>query len=372
MRHAQLLFNTTPMMRLHTNQKKRADDNDRKNHCAALKSYRLAFIALLIAAFALGISACAGTTRPPDTAAPRASEPPYPVLLTASEDRSAATLAAWSALTKAQGITDAPAPELDPVTGAVLKLPVLPAGANLYLPKVGTQLPMSEEETRESLRRFIENETRLIAATPPQLSLVNRADTNTQTKTARYEQRPFRYALRGNYGVLQIEFAPDGRLLQLSSTCIPETENLQRAVTGLRPRYSAEETAKRLVGRSFALTNIDITGKPDGGSGSSSGSGSSISNNSNANVSVNSNLSVNSNNSVGVNAGASDQSGFTVGASDEVQVRELVVYPRPRTTEPRALEFHLAWEITVARGADKYTVYLDAVTDEFIAATRAV
>lgn len=362
------------MMMLHANQKKRADNNRRKNHCAALKSYRAAFIALLIAAFALGISACAGTTRPPDTAAPRASEPPYPVLLIASEDRSAAALAAWSALTKAQGITDAPAPELDPVTGAILKLPVLPAGANLYLPKVGTQLPMSEEETRESLRRFIENETRLIAATPPQLSLVNRADTNTQTKTARYEQRPFRYALRGNYGVLQIEFAPDGRLLQLSSTCIPETESLQRAGTGVRPRYSAEETAKRLVGRSFALTNIAITGKPDGGSGSSSGSGSSISSNSNtnANVSVNSNLSVNSNNSGGGNAGASDQPGFTVGTGDEVQVRELVVYPRPRTTEPRALEFHLAWEITVARGADKYTVYLDAVTDEFIAATRAV
>ncbi len=354
----QSLPNKTPMLMLHANQKKRADNNRRKNHCAALKSYRAAFIAMLVAAFAVGMSACAGTTRPPDTAAPRASEPPYPVLLIASEDRSAAALAAWAALTKAQGIKDAPAPELDPVTGAVLKLPVLPAGANLYLPKVGTQLPMSEEETRESLRRFIENETRLIAATPPQLSLVNRVDTNTQTKTARYEQRPPRYALRGNYGVLQIEFAPDGRLLQLSSTCIPETESLQRAGTGVRPRYSAEETAKRLVGRSFALTNIAITGKPGG---SSSGS-----------VSGNSNGSVNSNNSVGGNAGASDQPGFTVGASDEVQVRELVVYIRPRTTEPRALEFHLAWEITVVRGAEKYTVYLDAINDEFIAATRAV
>ncbi len=345
------------MMMPHATQKKRANDNRRKYYRAALKSYRAAFIAMLIAALALGISACAGTTRPPDTAAPRANEPPYPVLLTASEDRSAATLAAWSALTKAQGIKDAAAPELDSVTGAVLKLPALPAGANLYLPKVGAQLPMSEEETREALRRFIENETRLVAATPPQLSLVSRAETNAQTKIARYEQRPFRYALRGNYGVLQIEFAPDGRLLQLSSTCIPETESLQRQGTGVRPRYSAEEIAKRLVGRSFALTNIDITGKPDG---------------SNINSNSNANLSVKSNNSGGVNAGASDQSGFTVGAGDEVQVRELVVYPRPRTTEPRALEFHLAWEITVARGADKYTVYLDAVTDEFIAATRAV
>lgn len=329
---------------LPANQKKRVDSSRRKN-------YRAAFIAMMVAALALGISACAGTTRPPDTAAPRASEPPYPVLLIESEDRSTAALAAWSALAKAQGITDAPAPELDPVTGAILKLPALPAGKALYLPKVGTQLPMSEEETRESLRRFLENETRLIAATPQQLSLVNRADTNNQTKTARYEQRPFRYALRGNYGVLQIEFAPDGRLLQLSSTCIPETESLQRAGTGLRPRYSAEEIAKRFVGRSFALTNIDINGKPGGGGSSVNG---------------------NSNISGGGNAGASDQPGFTVGAGDEVQVRELVVYPRPRTTEPRALEFHLAWEITVVRGAEKYTVYLDAINDEFIAATRAV
>lgn len=334
---------------LPANQKKRVDSGRRKNYRAAIKNYRAAFIAMLVVAFALGISACAGTTRPPDTAAPRAGEPPYPVLLVASEDRSTAALAAWSALAKAQGITDAPAPELDPVTGAILKLPALPAGKALYLPKVGTQLPMSEEETRESLRRFLENETRLIAATPQQLSLVNRADTNNQTKTARYEQRPFRYALRGNYGVLQIEFAPDGRLLQLSSTCIPETESLQRAGTGLRPRYSAEEIAKRLVGRSFALTNIAIDSKPSGSS-----------------VSGNSNISVSG------NASALDQSGFTVSASDEVQVRELVAFPRPRTTEPRALEFHLAWEITVVRGAEKYTVYLDAINDEFIAATRAV
>ncbi len=324
---------------LPANQKKRGDRRCRKN-------YRAAFVAVLIAAFASCMSACAGNVRPPDAAGPRASEPPYPVLLKASEDRNAAALAAWSALAKAQGIADAPAPELDPVTSAILKLPALPAGAALYLPKVGTQLPLSEEETRESLRRFIENETRLIAATPPQLSLVSRNDTNNQTKTARYQQRPFRYALRGNYGVLQIEFAPDGRLLQLSSTCIPETESLQRAGTGLRPRYSAEETAKRLIGRSFALTDTNVDSKTGGSiSGNSNGSGG--------------------------NADAG-QSGLTVGAGDEVQVRELVVYIRPRTVEPRALEFHLAWEITVSRGAEKFTVYLDAITDEFVAATRDV
>jgi len=304
------------------------------------------FKIMFVTALALCICACAGTTRPPDAAGPRPNEPPYPVLLTASEDRSAASLATWSALTKAQGITNANAPELDSITGTISKLPALPSGASLYLPKVGIAMPMSEEETRESLRRFIESETRLIGATPQQLSLVDRADTNSSTKTARYEQRPFRYALRAGYGVLQIEFAPDGRLLQLSSTCIPEIENLQRAGTGLRPRYTAEEVAKKLVGRSFALTN------------------GAVSNNLNANTTSN----INERNK---NAGA-DQPAFTIAASDEVQVRELVVYPRPRTTEPRALEFHLAWEIRVARGAEKYIIYLDAITDEFIAATPDV
>ena len=316
------------------------------------RSVRRRFKITFVTAFALCICACAGSTRPPDAAGPRPNEPLYPVLLTASEDRSTASLAAWSALIKAQGIANAPVPELDSITATIIKLPQLPTGASLYLPKVGTAMPMSEEETRESLRRFIENETRLIGATPQQLSLVESADTNSNTKTARYEQRPFRYALRGGYGVLQIEFAPDGKLLQLSSTCIPEIENLQRAGTGLRPRYTAEEVAKKLTGRSFALTN---------GAASS-------------NLSVNTNGSVNTNSNVNErnkSAGV-DQPAFTITASDEVQVRELVVYPRPRTTEPRALELHLAWEIKVTRGAEKYFVYLDAITDEFIAATPDV
>ncbi len=313
------------------------------------------FKIMFVTALALCICACAGTTRPPDAAGPRPNEPPYPVLLTASEDRSAASLAAWSALTKAQGITNANAPELDSITGTISKLPALPSGSSLYLPKVGIAMPMSEEETRESLRRFIESETRLIGATPQQLSLVDRADTNSNTKTARYEQRPFRYRLRAGYGVLQIEFAPDGRLLQLSSTCIPEIENLQRAGTGLRPRYTAEEVAKKLVGRSFALTNGAVSNN--------------LNINTNGNVNMNSNATMNSNANESTGA---NQPAFTIAASDEVQVRELVVYPRPRTTEPRALEFHLAWEIRVARGAEKYIIYLDAITDEFIAATPDV
>ncbi|MFN2455574.1 MAG: hypothetical protein ABR577_15295 [Pyrinomonadaceae bacterium] len=298
------------------------------------------FAAVLIAALTVCIAACAGATRPPDAAGPRANEPPYPVLLVANEDRTTASLAAWSALTKAQNIPDAPAPEFDPVTGAIRSLPVLPNGAALYLPKIGAQPPMTEEETRESLRRFIVNESRLIGAEPQQLSLVARTETPANIKTARYEQRPFRYALRGGFGMLQIDFAPDGRLLQLSSTCIPEAESLQRSGTGVRPRYTAEEVIKRLVGRSFALTGNTTEAKTS------------------ANVNTNQNTAV--------------APEVTILAGDQISIRELVVYPRRRLADPAVIEFHLAWEIALAHGTQNYTVYLDAVTDEFLGATPGV
>jgi hypothetical protein len=256
-------------------------------------------------------------------------------MLVASADRSAAGLAAWSALVKAQGIANVSAPVFDPVTGAIKTLSSVPAGSTLYLPKVGTGLPMSEEETRESLRRFIINQSRLIGAEPQQLSLISRTDAPDGAKTARYEQRPFRLPLRGGYGKLQIDFTPDGRLLKLSSTCIPEAENLLRTATaaGIRPRYTADEVAKHLVGRSFTTASL------------------------NANGNVNQ---------------TSAQAQATITASDKINVRELIVYPQLRATEPAALEFHLAWELTITHAAETFTVYLDAVTDEFLSATRTL
>lgn len=277
---------------------------------------RLRF-ALCSAALALLTCACSALSPSVDPAGPRPNAPPYPVLLTEEESRREATLTAWSAFTRGQGIQDAPAPELQPVTATIRALPQM--DAPLYMPKVGEGLPMTENETRESLRRLIASATLLIGADPKQLSLVQRTDLADGTKRARYEQRPFRFPLRNGYGVLEITFAPDRRILQMTSTCIPEVERLQRAGTGIRPdpELTAEKVVSRVVGLTFRYT--DATGK---------------------------------------------QQSETVAKSDPVQVRELVVYPRLRASDPSVLEFHLAWEITIGGDATARALYIDVRTGE--------
>ena len=52
-----------------------------------------------------------------------------------------------------------------------------------------------------------------IGANPQELSLVERTDEAGGTKLARYQQKPFRYPLRGDYGKLMIRFRNDGKLV---------------------------------------------------------------------------------------------------------------------------------------------------------------
>lgn len=274
---------------------------------------RIAFLLAL----AIWMSACAAQPSPNATG-PRPNEPPYPVLMTDTTERREAALTAWAKFTNEQGIKNAPALELQPVTATIRNLPTL-TGTPLYLPKVGEGATMSEEETREALRRFIMSASGFIGAEPQQLSLVQRTDLADGTKKARYEQRPFRYALRGDYGVLEITFAPDRRIIQITSTCIPEIEQLQRAGAGIRPHLTAEKVPERIIGHTF--TYVDAKG---------------------------------------------NRQTLTIDKSDAVNVRELVVYPLPRAADPEVLEFHLAWEITVGQGSNPATIYLDAVTDELI------
>lgn len=275
----------------------------------------------LCAALALLCCACAATP-PPDVTGPRPVGPRYPVTLAESADRQQATLAAWGKLTAEQGITGAPAPELQPVTAAVRSLPALP-NTPLYLPKVGDPSPQAkqawDDATTESLRRFINDNSRLFGAEPQQLSLVLLTDAADGTKKAKYQQRPFRYPLRNGFGELEISFTNDRRLLQITSTCIPEVEQLRLAGTGNRPRYSADEVARRMVGRTFTYTDA-----------------------------------------------AGDAQTDAVQTGDVVTVRELVIYPMFRPGQASVLDFHLAWEVLVGR-EQKRAVYLDAITDEVIA-----
>jgi hypothetical protein len=275
---------------------------------------RVALCALL----ALGLSACAATP-PPNATGPQPNEPPYPVLMRETTDRREAALTAWTKFMGEQGITNAPAPELQPVTATIRSLPTF-TGTNLFLPKIGDATPMNEENTRESLRRFINSASALLGAQQQQLSLVQRVDAADGTKKALYEQRPFRYPFRGGYGKLEITFAPDRRVLQINSTCVPEIEQLRLAGAGTRPKSDAETVAAQITEHAF--TYRDAAGNPQT---------------------------------------------LTVAKGEEVSVRELVIYPVPRPSDSSVLEFHLAWEITVKRASGSLNVYLDAVTEKVIA-----
>lgn len=275
----------------------------------------------LCAACALVLSACAAA-RPPDASGPRGvDESLYPVVIAGDEVRRETTLAVWAGWTKEQGLTNAPAPELQPVTATIKSLPAN-LSTPLYLPKVGAEASMTEEETRESLRRFIISTKDLIGAEPQQLSLIQTADLADGTKEALYQQRPFRYPLRNGYGQLTIKFMSNRQLLQLSSTCVPEVERIQKTVVGGSPKFTAEEVAKRIVGRTFTYADANGT-----------------------------------------------QQSYTIAATDEINVRELVIYPHIHAGTPPSLEFHFAWEIAVGR-APARTIYLDAFTDEIIDATH--
>jgi hypothetical protein len=192
----------------------------------------------------------------------------------------------------------------------------------LSLPKVGAGPEMSEEELRESLRRFISAQSSLLGATPQQLSLVLRTDQADGTKKAEYRQRPFRFPLRGGYGLLEITFTPDLRIQQINSTCIPDTERMIRAAVAAGfsiPRYT-EEIIQRISGHTLTYTDA---------------------------------------------AGTTQT--LTVSPNEVIKVSEMVVYPRQRAGTPAALEFHLAWEVKIGPDASARTIYLDAVNNEILA-----
>src|SRR2546423_2365654 len=267
-------------------------------------------------ALAMTICACAGASRPPQAGAPRgANGQPYPVLIPDSLDRKQSVLAAWASL--AQNSTAKP--ELQPVTGTVRSLPTANSNS-LYLPKVTEKPVMTEEETRESLRRFISAETQLVGAKLPELSLTLRTELADGTKRARYEQRPFAYPLRGGYGILEISFLTDRRITQIYSTCLPDVEKYRRAVNTLAPVIkSADDAAKAVRGKAFTFADD-----------------------------------------------AGNTQNVTISANDTLTVRELVIYPLLREN---TLELHLAWEIVYAQtNSSSKAVYLDAVSGEILSA----
>jgi hypothetical protein len=278
-----------------------------------------AFIKQLVVLFVITIAfATAGCAalQPIDATGPRANTPPYPINLTdAGRLEEAST--AWSHMSQQYGLAGNTEANLNPVTGTLQSLP--PGAAPIVLPKVGTEPEQTEEQTRESLRRFIAEWQSLIGAAPDDLSLVERTDEAAGIKVARYEQKPFRYPLRGGYGNLVVRFRPDRQVMSLVSNCIPHADRLQPALNGLTPSVTAEQA-------------VDHVRKQPVVAPSANG----------------------------------PQQTIAIPATATVAAQQLVVYAQPAADQNNGLQLRLAWEVQVTNGPVK-TVYLDAISDQVIA-----
>ena len=272
---------------------------------------------ILLLAFALGAGGCAAL-QPPGVTGPRGNEPVYPVLFTEDSQRREAAILALNQLTQSTGNSGTFAPQLQPITATIKSLPTDPSRP-LELPKVGASGVMNEEETRESLRRFLISSRELTGADPAKLSLVERVDQPDGTKLAVYEQRPFRYPIRGNYGKLQIGFTADRRIVNLSSTCIPQADRIQTSLAAVSPVVKAEDAVKQLQENGVMYTDAN-----------------------------------------------KHASNLKIPVANEVNPRGLVTYILPSKSRPDMLEFHVAWEIQPVNAPIK-TVYVDAINGETIA-----
>jgi hypothetical protein len=264
--------------------------------------------------FALAGSGCAAF-RPADANGPRTDVRLYPVSVADSGTRLEEASLAWYQLSQHYGLTGKTEASLNPYTATIQNLPSNLA-TPISLPKVGTEAEQTEEQTRESLRRFISEWQRLIGAEPDELSLVERKDDASGIKVARYEQRPFRYPLRGEFGNLVIRFRSNGQLVDLSSNCLPNADHLQTTLNTITPQVSAEDAAKNIKSQPIPI----------------------------------------------------GQQTVTLPANAVVEPRQLVVYALAAPGQTSGLELHLAWEIGVTNGPIK-TVYLDAVSSQIIGAT---
>jgi hypothetical protein len=118
-----------------------------------------------------------------------------------------------------------------------------------------------------------------------------------------------------------VHFAPDRHLINLSSTAIPGSQLIQSALLAATPQVKAEEIPAKLIGRTFTYSD------------------------------------------------SAGQHSYTISPGTQITLQQLVVYPLLNLTRT-ALEFHLAWEISLANAPVK-TIYLDALKDEVIAETQS-
>jgi hypothetical protein len=280
----------------------------------------------VFAASAFALGACASAARPAEAERPRGNEPPRFAVLAASEERRAAALANWKAVVGEQAATASPAPELRPVTATLASLP---AGLRDFprLPLVVAEggQGRTEEETRESLRRFLTTAAPLLGVDLKHVSLVNVTDATDGaagpgSRRALYRQEPFAYPLRNGYGSVEVTFTPDLRVVGLNSTAVPDAERLGRTLAAVPKNITAAQAAAALANRAVTYTD---------------------------------------------RAGA--QQTRTLAQPDPAAARQLVVFPvrRDAAADP-ALELHVAWEVAADASL---LVYVDAATGDVLGAS---
>lgn len=278
---------------------------------------------LILISLAAALCSCAAATRPTSPDRPRAADAPKFVAIDASDDRRTAALASWRTIVGEQAASNSTAPELRPVTATVSALPArLDAPPRMPLVVISDEKTQTEEETRESLRRFIQTAAPLIGADPKELSLVEVTEAQNGARTARYRQSAFQYPLRNGYGEVSVTFTQDLRVLALSSTAIPDAERLRRALAPVAQNLPAFD-ASALLNRAVTYTD---------------------------------------------RAGA--QQTRTLTQADALNARQLVVYPVQSSSNPSTLELHVAWEVAGGGPSSALYVYVDAVTGEVLGAAE--
>ncbi|HEX8499671.1 MAG TPA: hypothetical protein VF659_03700 [Pyrinomonadaceae bacterium] len=280
--------------------------------------------ALLIAASSLLLGACASSRGASPERPAAAAGPPFAVLA-ASEVRRTAALAGWKTIVGEQAAASA-APELRPVTATLAALPPgLSDFPRLPLVNIEDEKSRSEEETRESLRRFLAAAAPLLGFDLKHLSLVEVTDAPAAAAGARralYRQTPFAYPLRNGYGVVEVTFTPDQRVVGLSSTAVPADAALARALAAVPKTLTAAQAAAALSNRTVTYAGP---------------------------------------------AGAQQTRVLT--QPEAAAVRQLVVYPVRRDADPVALELHVAWEVSAGDAASPLLVYVDAATGDLLGAS---
>ena len=253
---------------------------------------------LLILAVAVS---CAVENHPPQAKADN-----YPPVIEATTARRQAAEEAW-ALFLAEYHLPETAPDFEPVLFTPRALPSSLAGRIQLQIKGGA---FGEAEASEALRRFIEQAHTILGGDGKDgrsilknLSLVSFSAEGNFYRAV-YQQMNYPFPLANGYGELRLTLSRTGTLLQLSSRLVPTLELPARAA--LTPAAIAD----RMLGREFTYTSI--AGQP---------------------------------------------LHYKVTRREEIQVKELVVYPK---LENDRLLFYLAYPIEVGRGTT-WTVYVDAM-----------